>query len=1659
MKKLMGSAVILLPLVVLMVLLVSGAVLGMLTHIYVEALEFVQPDTVVLIMDDESAPPTYKAEVNVLPLNATNQKLTYTSDDASVVTVDANGQVKAVGYGETYIRVRSVENEAASISKKVLVTDTKVHKILFNEYPTTMYEGESATLTVSLYPKEAENQLVEWFSSNPEVLTVNQNGMVTALGEGTVTVTAQLNENPNVKASVEITCHKELVAIDFDSSVEIIVEHTAKFPAVSLIPTDVFARVVYSSSNTDIATIDQQGNITFKQAGIVDFTVTATDFSGKTVQGQKQYSCTFGYYTGALFNSTSATFDFDEYYLKGKNLPIEITPNPKGSYREIIEVVFNPQGVISFDKNSQTFAVTGDKPVDTNDVTITLRARKYSATDGKLIETNSDVFRVTFTRNVKSIEFVGDSVHDNAMLTSNNYVNLAAVYDDSVSANSVNVRVTPASHTNEIKYEITEYSGSVAPTITSQGLLHFNSNGHAVVRVYAVDGNGEEQASASLTVTRVKAEGKTVQIGGQVTSASLALALNDVDEQTAQIVFTRPSGAKEVTYQIVDGDDVIQLVDEDEFKSIKPLKGGFATVIITVTFDDTTATDTYTINVYIDKSVSTSDVNFDFENGFVTSLSSYEFAVSVADNDGSLAGKKLTVSVTSGSAQASQSPFIFNGLLEFTAENQRLRVTAKLVYTDDVQQFGFSGEHISVACDMISTFGTLREAPTVTANGVALQTDAVNEFVLEDIGETLVFTVGDSFVPADFVLSEHLPVLNGTAYFNSTVSQDGKQIIIKATNGGTATVQLTISNIQYDIKVTVKVKANQIAVSYGNTKFVSGNGEYFTLLDKIDFTVTLSRLDNRSDITNKQVMWRIDGGQWATVDVVNGKVTVDLGYDASKVYFKSADGGTNEFEINLKKISQVEFFTLTASYTSTQEGAKKLETYTVSGGGSAINYTFPRNMQDRITFIIGLGDNLLGGVGNNEKFQTLFSIDGLQDWAVSYDATSATIVVTPSVTKFNQSLDIHHGNITQTVIVTRVAIQSIEFNGYDIGKKDDVYLGYQQVRVFAKHSYYDGKQVDYYKIPLSVTTNIGAASQEDYQSLNWVLTRVVGGNQQVITSQSGTTVTYNGKAYSIIKGTKGYYLQEVGGNVVTDENGQNSGGITWVDVFSEPGYARIYFGSFAGLSESDVQNDYFGDFGESGYKYTQATDDGSGRTFAPSANAGAFLRVEANDGVSESTVSRHYNFNVLNNMALVNVFDAAGYLAYPGGSVVLQNNLYGPGERDDVDSKLVLDPALSEYSINESNGLVYLNVSTLNKSIIYGNGYQVNFDKFNTRAYEACKAEGQEVSWNHYLNIGQAYNVTLKGRNIVSEITKDNYRLNIGVGATYNYYFYCDIQGWRIGLDLGGNRKDYLKNTVVRYCADYGIVMNGDNTQAYLENIVIVESVRAICSGSDSSLYYFKGFVDCLSYFNTSGLLKAIASSVVDAVGSSTVKSLMDSTLLEMNEYTEWFGQDGGKHADDTRYFNLVLLNQYSGGSTRKHYLWNNSSNSYELTSGGSESGALKTLATKKSIISALNVDLAAWSYNYKNSVDGGSVTYKKELFKTTDTSTRDMSKLFSDDRYIRLLCQFKSAGVANTDHIQWHMNRIYRDSSLVGTNGWHYSDHISNLKQSLADTEWGKYA
>ena len=138
--------------------------------------------------------------LNVTPKNFTDE-VTWKSSNTNVVTISDAGVVTAKAAGTATIRV-TVGSVSASCKVTVL---QPVTSISLNKSSLTLEGGDSFTLVASVYPSDAYNKQVKWSTSDERVVSVDQQGNVTATGKGKATITAMAADGSGVYRNCTVT--------------------------------------------------------------------------------------------------------------------------------------------------------------------------------------------------------------------------------------------------------------------------------------------------------------------------------------------------------------------------------------------------------------------------------------------------------------------------------------------------------------------------------------------------------------------------------------------------------------------------------------------------------------------------------------------------------------------------------------------------------------------------------------------------------------------------------------------------------------------------------------------------------------------------------------------------------------------------------------------------------------------------------------------------------------------------------------------------------------------------------------------------------------------------------------------------------------------------------------------------------------------------------------------------------------------------------------------------------------------------------------------------------------------------------------------------------------------------------------------------------------
>ena len=145
--------------------------------------------------------------VTVTPDNATDKSVTYTSSNEDVVKVDENGKITAVGEGEAVITVTSKDDPTKQDTIKVTVKKPHIYvdKVIVDKTEFDLEIGDEADIKVTVTPEDATDKSVTYTSSNEDVVKVDENGKITAVGEGEAVITVTSKDDPTKKTYINVT--------------------------------------------------------------------------------------------------------------------------------------------------------------------------------------------------------------------------------------------------------------------------------------------------------------------------------------------------------------------------------------------------------------------------------------------------------------------------------------------------------------------------------------------------------------------------------------------------------------------------------------------------------------------------------------------------------------------------------------------------------------------------------------------------------------------------------------------------------------------------------------------------------------------------------------------------------------------------------------------------------------------------------------------------------------------------------------------------------------------------------------------------------------------------------------------------------------------------------------------------------------------------------------------------------------------------------------------------------------------------------------------------------------------------------------------------------------------------------------------------------------
>jgi uncharacterized protein YjdB len=215
----------------------------------------------------------------ITPENATNKNVTWSSNNADVTSVDANGKVTAVKAGTATITATTTDgNKTATCAVTVTVP---VSSVALNKASLPLEKSKSEILTATVSPNDATNKKVSWTSSNSSAASVDNNGKITAEKTGTATITVT-TEDGSKTATCSVTVISPVSSVSLNKTSLTLFKGTSQTLIATINPSDATNKeVTWSSSNSSVASIDTKGKVTTVKVGTATITVTTED-GGKT---------------------------------------------------------------------------------------------------------------------------------------------------------------------------------------------------------------------------------------------------------------------------------------------------------------------------------------------------------------------------------------------------------------------------------------------------------------------------------------------------------------------------------------------------------------------------------------------------------------------------------------------------------------------------------------------------------------------------------------------------------------------------------------------------------------------------------------------------------------------------------------------------------------------------------------------------------------------------------------------------------------------------------------------------------------------------------------------------------------------------------------------------------------------------------------------------------------------------------------------------------------------------------------------------------------------------------------------------------------------------------------------------------------------------------
>ena len=281
---------------------------------------------------------TLQLTATILPEDVSTHGVTWSSSNDAVAIVNEMGLVTALAEGETVITAATVDGTELTATCTMTVVPVKAERIELNYTEDTVLKlGETLQFTATITPDDATDKTVTWSTSDENVATVDEEGLVTAVGIGEAIITATTADGTELSASCTITVEPILAeSITLDITEADMVEEDVLQLTATVLPDETTVKTVeWSTSDETVATVDEQGLVTAVAPGTVIITVSTTDGSDLSATCTITVSPKVGIFHVNATNGEGQIFTPDGRKLNTLQKGINIVRMADGSVRRI----------------------------------------------------------------------------------------------------------------------------------------------------------------------------------------------------------------------------------------------------------------------------------------------------------------------------------------------------------------------------------------------------------------------------------------------------------------------------------------------------------------------------------------------------------------------------------------------------------------------------------------------------------------------------------------------------------------------------------------------------------------------------------------------------------------------------------------------------------------------------------------------------------------------------------------------------------------------------------------------------------------------------------------------------------------------------------------------------------------------------------------------------------------------------------------------------------------------------------------------------------------------------------------------------------------------------------------------------------------------------